>query len=141
MNDRTDPAIRIADRERDGALDLLAAALAEGRLDAQEHAQRSRQALQARTGAELAALTADLPAPELSARERDRKDLREWLEEWRYWLGGAVIMSTIWGVNCFRKHELTYYWPLLPLGVWAAVLVAIAVWPRDAEKGEERGGP
>ncbi|MFE0193070.1 DUF1707 domain-containing protein [Streptomyces sp. NPDC058989] len=140
MNDRLDPAIRIADRERDGALELLAAALAEGRLDAQEHARRARQALQARTGAELAALTADLPAPEPSARERDRKDLRAWLEEWRYWLGGAVIMSAIWGANCVRKHELTSYWPLLPLGVWAAVLVAIAVWPRGEGEDGEKGG-
>ncbi|MFF4603417.1 DUF1707 domain-containing protein [Streptomyces sp. NPDC001339] len=136
MDDRHEPAIRIADRERDDVLDRLAAALAEGRLDAHEHEQRARQALQARTGAELAALTADLPAPELSARERDRKDLRDWLEEWRYWLGGAVVMSAIWGVNCFRKHELTYFWPLPPLGIWAAVLVAIAVWPRGEEKND-----
>ncbi|MGW3007436.1 DUF1707 SHOCT-like domain-containing protein [Streptomyces sp. NPDC001219] len=136
MHDRRrDPALRIADRERDTALDLLAAALAEGRLTADEHAQRSRQALQARTGEELAALTRDLPTPEPTARERDRRDLREWLDEWRYWLGGAVIMSTIWGANCLRKHELTHYWPMLPLGIWAAVLIAIAVWPREEGKG------
>nr|WSX21941.1 DUF1707 domain-containing protein [Streptomyces tubercidicus] len=134
MDDQLKPVTRIADRERDSALDLLATALAEGRLDAHEHAHRSRQALQARTSAELAALTADLPAPEPSARERDRKDLREWLDEWRYWLGGAVIMSAIWGIGCFRDHELTYYWPLFPLGVWAAVLIAIALWPRNEEK-------
>ncbi|MEU6946559.1 transposase, partial [Streptomyces sp. NPDC046316] len=26
--------------------------------------------------------------------------------------------------------ELTYYWPPTPLGVWAAVLIAVAIWPR-----------
>ncbi|MFE1175216.1 DUF1707 domain-containing protein [Streptomyces sp. NPDC058773] len=136
MDERREPALRIGDRDRDRALDLLATALTEGRLDADEHAHRARQVLQVRTATELAAVTADLPAPELSARERDRKDLREWLEEWRHWLGGAVIMSAVWGVNCLRKHELTYYWPMLPLGVWAAVLVAIAVWPRGGEGGD-----
>ncbi|MFJ3948688.1 hypothetical protein ACIPXV_01245 [Streptomyces libani] len=75
------------------------------------------------------------PAERISDRERDRRDLRAWIEEWRYWLGGAVIMSAVWGVHCFRKGELEFYWPLLPLGVWAAVLVAIAVWPRGGEAG------
>ncbi len=65
------------------------------------------------------------------ARERDRKDLREWLAEWRYWLGGGVIMSAVWGVQCLRKDELGFYWPVTPLSIWAAVLVAIAVWPRS----------
>ncbi|MEU9114994.1 hypothetical protein AB0D04_25205 [Streptomyces sp. NPDC048483] len=66
-------------------------------------------------------------------RDAGARDLREWIEEWRYWLGGAVILSAIWGVNCFRKGEVTRFWPLLPLGVWAAVLVAFAVWPRGRE--------
>ncbi|MGA5894731.1 DUF1707 SHOCT-like domain-containing protein [Streptomyces venetus] len=136
MDDRGEPAVpamRVSDRERDAALEVLAAALAEGRLDASEHEVRSRSALRARTADELAALTADLPAPTPTRSEQDRKDLREWLAEWRYWLGGAVIMSGVWGVGCAREGELTYYWPVAPLGVWAAVLVAIAVWPGEAE--------
>ncbi|MEU6181400.1 hypothetical protein [Streptomyces coeruleorubidus] len=54
---------------------------------------RSKHALRARTADELTALTADLPAAAPIRSEQDRKDLREWLAEWRYWLGGAVIMS------------------------------------------------
>ncbi len=127
------PAVRVSDGDRDEVLRLLAAALAEGRLDPQEHAIRSGRALEARTGDELAMLTADLPAPALSRTERDRKDLAEWLAEWRYWLGGAVIMSAIWGANCLQKGEPVYYWPVMPLGVWAAVLVAVAIWPRGAD--------
>jgi len=49
-----------ADRER--ALDVLKAAFAEGRLTIQEHEQRAGQVLGSRTYAELAELTADLPA-------------------------------------------------------------------------------
>jgi hypothetical protein len=48
-----------ADRER--AIDVLKAAFAEGRLDQEEYLSRAGQAESARTYAELAALTADLP--------------------------------------------------------------------------------
>ncbi|MGW4896474.1 DUF1707 SHOCT-like domain-containing protein [Kitasatospora sp. NPDC004240] len=134
------PAVRISDADRDRALGILAAALAEGRLDAQEHADRAQAALRARTPDDLGALTADLPAPTPTRTERDRKDLAEWLTEWRYWLGGLVIMSAIWGVRCLQKGELTYYWPVAPLGVWAAVLVAVAIWPRGGGKDGDGDG-
>lgn len=127
------PAVRVSDHDRDEALGVLAAALAEGRLDPQEHEARWTRALQSRTADELAALIADLPAPPPTRAERDRKDLREWLAEWRYWLGGAVIMSGVWGARCAQEGELTYYWPLTPLGVWAAVLIAVAIWPRESD--------
>ncbi|MFF5807544.1 DUF1707 domain-containing protein [Streptomyces sp. NPDC012746] len=125
--------MRVSDRDRDDVLRVLTAALAEGRLDPHEHASRSTRALEARTGDELAVLTTDLPAPEPTWAERDRKDLAEWLAEWRYWLGGAVIMSGVWGADSARKGELSYYWPVMPLGVWAAVLVAVAIWPRGTD--------
>ncbi|MEF2528877.1 MULTISPECIES: DUF1707 SHOCT-like domain-containing protein [Streptomyces] len=127
------PAVRVSDAERDGALGILASALAEGRLDAREHADRVRRALGARTAGDLAALTADLPAPAPGRAEQDRRDLAEWLAEWRYWLGGSVVLSAVWGVRCLGKGELTYYWPVAPLAVWAAVLVAVAIWPRSED--------
>ncbi|WDV52856.1 DUF1707 domain-containing protein [Streptomyces coeruleorubidus] len=127
------PALRVSDGDRDEVLGVLAAALAEGRLDPPEHETRSQRALKARTADELTALTADLPTPAPSRADQDRKDLRDWLAEWRYWLGGALIMSAIWGVRCAQQGELTYYWPIAPLGVWAAVLTAIAIWPRDPD--------
>ncbi|MFJ2938430.1 DUF1707 domain-containing protein [Streptomyces sp. NPDC087219] len=136
------PAVRVSDRDRDETLGGLAAALAEGRLDPHEHEIRSERALRARTAEDLAVLTADLPAPAPTRSERDRRDLRDWLAEWRYWLGGAVIMSGIWAARCAQKGELTYYWPVAPLGVWAAVLIAIAIWPRDTDDSDEGdGGP
>ena len=52
-----------ADRER--AIDVLKAAFAEGRLTQDECEQRVGQALSARTYAELAPITADLPAGQL----------------------------------------------------------------------------
>jgi DUF1707 SHOCT-like domain len=49
-----------ADRER--AIDVLKAAYAEGRLTREEHEARAERAYRSRTYADLAALTADLPA-------------------------------------------------------------------------------
>ncbi|NWF29506.1 DUF1707 domain-containing protein [Streptomyces sp. PKU-EA00015] len=140
MDDRYEsalPAVRVSDRDRDDVLAVLAAALAEGRIDPHEHETRSQRALRARTADELAVLTSDLPAPVPTRAEQDLKDLKEWLAEWRYWLGGAVIMSGIWGASCAQKGDLTSFWPLTPLGVWAAVLIAIAIWPRDADSTRE----
>ncbi|MCT4351743.1 DUF1707 domain-containing protein [Streptomyces sp. Je 1-79] len=132
-NEMAAVAKRVSDQDRDAALAVLAAALAEGRLDPQEHAVRAQTALRARTTTDLTDLTADLPAPAPSRAERDRKDLAEWLAEWRYWLGGLVIMSGIWGVRCLQKGELSFYWPVTPLGIWAAILIAVAIWPSDED--------
>ncbi|MEV4949752.1 DUF1707 domain-containing protein [Streptomyces sp. NPDC053755] len=130
-------ALRISDADRDRALGILASALAEGRLDAQEHAHRVRSALRARTADDLGALTSDLPSPAPTRAEQDREDLAEWLREWRYWLGGLVILSSVWGVRCLQSGELTPYWPVAPLGVWAAVLAALAIWPRSRSRSGE----
>jgi hypothetical protein len=61
-HDGVAPAIRASDRERDGAVQRLQHAFAEGRLDDAEFDERMRTALAARTRADLAALLADLPA-------------------------------------------------------------------------------
>lgn len=138
MDDQHDkpsaPAMRVSDADRDRALGILAAALAEGRLDAPEHASRAQDVLRARTADDLATLTADLPAPAPTRAELDRDDMAEWLAEWRYWLGGLVIMTGIWGARCLQKGELTQYWPVVPLGVWAAVLVAMTLLPRRGSR-------
>jgi Domain of unknown function (DUF1707) len=57
-----------ADADRDQAVSTLTAGFAQGRLTREELDLRAGQALAARTGAELAALTADLPAVLTSAR-------------------------------------------------------------------------
>jgi hypothetical protein len=54
--------MRVSDADRDRALSELSQAFQAGRLTADEFGQRSGQALRARTGAELTALLADLPA-------------------------------------------------------------------------------
>lgn len=55
--------LRVSDADRDRALAELREAFQAGRLTAEEFGQRAGQALGSRTGRELAALFADLPAP------------------------------------------------------------------------------
>ena len=59
--------LRIGDADRQAAADALAAHFVEGRLDADEHAERLDRIWTARTHADLVPLFADLPAPARSA--------------------------------------------------------------------------
>ena len=64
------PRTLASDADRDAAADLLNAALAEGRLTADEYDQRLGAAYAARTWPELRQLTEDLPAPPSAATGR-----------------------------------------------------------------------
>jgi hypothetical protein len=64
------PGVLASDADRDAAASLLSEAFAEGRLTADEHGERARAAYAARTRAELARLTADLPVPADDAAAR-----------------------------------------------------------------------
>ncbi|QFG27343.1 DUF1707 domain-containing protein [Actinomadura sp. WMMB 499] len=129
--------MRASDADRDAVFERLGDALAEGALDTAEYDRRLDAASRATTLGVLARLTADLPvsraaaARETAAREaaKAQADKREWVKEWGYWGGGALIMSTIWGVNAVREGEWEFYWPLVPLAIWAAVLVSYILWP------------
>jgi hypothetical protein len=55
--------LRASDTDRDRVLALLAEAMSDGRLTAEEHSERVQRACSARTLGELAELTVDLAAP------------------------------------------------------------------------------
>ncbi|MFJ2740548.1 DUF1707 domain-containing protein [Streptomyces sp. NPDC087440] len=57
------PALRASDADRDRVADILREALAEGRLDAEEHGERIDAVYRAKTVAELEPLVRDLPVP------------------------------------------------------------------------------
>jgi DUF1707 SHOCT-like domain len=59
----SEPQQRASDADRDTAVEVLCAAVAEGRLTPAELDERVEAALSASTIGELAALTADLPGP------------------------------------------------------------------------------
>jgi hypothetical protein len=62
--------LRIGDAERDAAIAALSRHYADGRLTAQEHEERVELAMNARTGANLGALFADLPRFDDAATNR-----------------------------------------------------------------------
>ncbi|KUP96782.1 DUF1707 SHOCT-like domain-containing protein [Thermobifida cellulosilytica] len=142
--DRVPPKrLRASDADRDAVAERLAVALTEGRLDLAEYDRRLTLAMNAVFVGDLLPLVADLPEPDrdqvVPAGTRapapaSSSPWKEWLDEWRWWLGGAIIMSSIWGVTSIIGGTLLPFWPLIPLGVWAAILLAAAVWPNDESR-------
>jgi DUF1707 SHOCT-like domain len=61
------PRLRASDADRDRAASVLNEALAEGRLNAEEHSERLDSIYAAKTQADLVPLLEDLPAPAASA--------------------------------------------------------------------------
>ncbi|GAB2818168.1 hypothetical protein GCM10022221_15040 [Actinocorallia aurea] len=68
------PDLRASDADRDEVAELLGAAMAEGRLSPEEHTERLELLYAAKTYAELAPLTADLPRDRSAARVSLRKE-------------------------------------------------------------------
>ncbi|WP_433338701.1 DUF1707 SHOCT-like domain-containing protein [Spirillospora sp. CA-294931] len=131
-------AVRAADIDRNTTIERLGDALAEGALDTAEYNRRLELATSAVTVGQLEPLTADLPvsraASSAKAARRQEADRREWFNEWGYWAVGAVVMTVIWGATSLRAGEPRFYWPMVPLAIWAAILVSYAIWPeRDKD--------
>ncbi|MDS1270854.1 DUF1707 domain-containing protein [Lipingzhangella sp. LS1_29] len=131
--------MRASDTDRDETAARLATALGEGCLDLAEYERRLDLAMRARTRGELSPLTADLPEPrEADSGNRELTPAwRDWVDEWRWWLGGAIIMTGIWGVTSISSQTLLPYWPFIPLGIWATILLAAAVWPDSRNSDRE----
>ncbi|KOX15289.1 hypothetical protein ADL05_15765 [Nocardiopsis sp. NRRL B-16309] len=143
--------VRASDAEREATLEHLATAFVEGRLKQDEYELRVGLALRSVFLGDLEVLTGDLPtrperapAPELPPVADDDSGPRwrapalsvswsEWTDEWRWWLGIAVVLTTVWAVVSVMSGEFVPYWPLVPLGIWAAVLLASAIWPSEGE--------
>ncbi|WP_017597892.1 DUF1707 SHOCT-like domain-containing protein [Nocardiopsis lucentensis] len=141
--------MRASDAERDRTVDHLTVAFVEGRLDLEEYDRRVGLALSSVLVGELWSLTTDLPRPEGSRPEPGpasdpRREhgsaagdlaptvpVREWGDEWRWWAGVAAVLTAVWAVVSLTAGELVPYWPLVPLGVWGAVLVAATIWPGE----------
>jgi hypothetical protein len=65
------PELRASHHDRDRVVEILRVAAGDGRLTAEELDDRVEAALSARTGSELARLTADLPASGVLGKPRD----------------------------------------------------------------------
>ncbi len=136
MSEERDPVLRASDADRDAVADRLRAAHTEGRLSVEEFGERLDAAFAARTTADLARLTTDLPAPtQAPARTGDEPTTRPPARRerprgvalpaaWGTWLTAVLVNVAIWGIVSLGLQEWVYFWPAWVAGPWGAVLLA-----------------
>ena len=118
-------AIRASDADREAVVDRLREDYAEGRLTAEELAERIAAAHAAKTRGDLAALTRDLPAPYVRRDDLERVVAEEVAFGWRVeWRGpGEAIVSRPKRVSHVFHGVMT----LLTGGLWAIIWIAVAL--------------
>ncbi len=124
------PALRAGDPDREAVAQLLSQQHLNGRLDNAEFEQRLERCLAARTYAELAALTADLPIQRAAtpSTEHERATMSSmWLRRVTHRLAVfvAVLVFVIWALTAANHESGTAFWPAW---VWLGLGIAVG-WP------------
>lgn len=122
--DPANAALRAADRDRELVHQVLAEAYADGRLDREEHEERSTSVVAARTLGELPALVADL-VPAVPARRDAGTELalassaqlraragEAWRKDRSEALGAFVVPTLICVVVWFATGADYHFWPM-----------------------------
>lgn len=109
-------SLRASDAERETVVERLQVALSEGRLTVTEFDERTRDAYAATTRGDLAALTEDLPKVELEPAILDRR--------WADCVITLGLLTMVWAVLSVLSGGLTPFLPVLPMGIWALVMLA-----------------
>ncbi|MGH8889066.1 MAG: DUF1707 SHOCT-like domain-containing protein [Acidothermaceae bacterium] len=139
-----DPSLRVSDADRDRVTGQLREAFAEGRLTAEEFHERAGQALAARTGADLIALTADLPAPTppavsgaASVAQSALQPVRsgELRRIWTAWASMAILLTAVWVLTAVTSSSVPVFWPAWPLGITGALGLVRTINIRNADNG------
>lgn len=139
--------LRAADADRVRAAEVLRRAHDEGRLDLLEYDERLVAAYAARTYADLAALTADLPAEPARAAAptpsgqvpRPRRACAAARGAGgpaavRAWASVSTLNLLIWAVVCLATVSWVYPWWIWVAGPWGAVLLLGATGSRLARR-------
>lgn len=126
------PALRCSDADRERVVAELNTHFTEGRLTLDEFDQRSSSAYQARTYADLAALTTDLPGgqvvptvarePELAAAPPPPATQHgRWQDAAGAvgsWLSVSVVLTVIWALSGGGN-----FWPGWVVGIWGVFVL------------------
>jgi hypothetical protein len=140
--------LRASDGDREAVVERLRQAHADGRLDLTEFDERTRSAYAARTYAELATLTSDLPpmrAATTGGAERDQpapglRPLGRALGDpsrrivGSPWFFASFVNLVIWAIVCVATTDWIHPWWIWVAGPWGAVLVAR--WLGERARGE-----
>ena len=131
--------LRSSDIEREQVVALLRAALADGRLQIDEGAERIGLAYQAQTRGDLAVLHADLPTTTATnprppvirgARGRLPTILRLL---WTTWLTAVSVNVVTWALVSITSGRFIYLWPIWVAGPFGAALTAISICTRQIQ--------
>lgn len=133
MTSPSNQAELASDAERERVVEQLRVASTEGRLTVDELEGRTAEALGARTRAELAPLTRDLPG-ELARRRRDRPPLAR-VEHLRRQIGPYLAVNLIL-IVVWAATGADYFWPIWPMLGWG---LGIAKHARHGDR--RRHGP
>jgi hypothetical protein len=139
------PEHRAGDADRDRVAAVLREAHAEGRLDADELAQRLDATYAARTFGELAVLTRDLPHPSSPPPPGLQPGVappaprvtpsrpppaRRPQAAWAAWAVAVAVNMVVWVLVSVSAGEPVYFWPMWVAGPWGAVLAVTTVLRR-----------
>jgi hypothetical protein len=142
--------LRASHTDRDQVIDVLKAAFVQGRLSKAEFDVRVGQALASRTYADLAVLTADIPAGVVAVQPlRPATPARGTWPAWRYRhrraLGllacGAIPLALIVAAFVTNNND---FWPPILVAFFAAIFTAggiAATAPEQKHSSEPRHGP
>jgi hypothetical protein len=130
------PAIRVSDTEREQVCALLREAFAEGRLTTEEFHDRTAVALAAKTDADLAPLTSDLPLPSAPVPVVHSSHRRELRGLWMAWASMAVLLNAVWLLTVITSSQIEPYWPVWPLGITGALAVVRTMRLRVADEDQ-----
>jgi hypothetical protein len=142
--------LRASDRDRDVALEVLAQAFADGRLDHQEYDDRSTAVTSAKLLGDVVPHLEDLVPHEpgtslvghdagaLAGVDVHQEAVRRWAKDRREALSGliglAVITWTIWAVVMFGE----FAWPIFPTVAAAVNVLRIQLQKQDMVEENER---
>ena len=129
--------LRASDADRSAVAQRLQTAVDEGRLTLTDYDERLQQTYASRTYGELARVTADLPAPPAAVPAVQARAApaywREQADEWRGWAGTAVVLVAIWTITSIAAGGPLFFWPMFPIGIWGAILLAQLVSGRPKD--------
>jgi hypothetical protein len=133
--------LRASDADREQVIEVLKDAFVQGRLTRHELDSRAAQAFASRTYAELAAITADIPAgpavappPRQPARAQNRAPGNRTVRVVAIGLGLGLIIATV-----IVFGGLQYSYLLLPLAFPFLVVAPFVVMANSSERRRSRG--